>query len=149
MNILSCINIASACDLNTIEETYSNIIRHSPQIFNWGDIVKEETELINDYKKYGFVEGNHIKDISLNEALNIISRYDNEKTNMKLFSFCPQGHGQLSFYIMAESEESATTQVKEYIKNNNLDEYDYYGFGTDYYQVTATEPDVVITNRND
>ena len=50
---------------------------------------------------------------------------------------------------MAESEESATIQVKEYIKNNNLDKYDYYGFGTDYYRVTATEQNGVITNYND
>ena len=71
------------------------------------------------------------------------------KSNLKLYSFCPQGHGQLSFYIIAESEESAITRIKEYIKNNNLDEYDYYGFGTDYYQVTVTEPNAVITNHND
>lgn len=68
---------------------------------------------------------------------------------MKLYSFCPSGHGELSFYIVADNINEATEKVKAYIQNNNIDKYDCYGFGTDYYKVTATEPNCVITNRND
>lgn len=68
---------------------------------------------------------------------------------MKLYSFCPSGHGELSFYIIAKSKEDAIKRIKAYIKDNNLDEYDYYGFGTDYYQITVTEPNCVLTSCND
>lgn len=68
---------------------------------------------------------------------------------MKLYSFCPKGHGELSFYVVAPNCEKATELIKDYIKSNELDEYDYYGFGTDYYSVTETDCENVVVARND
>ena len=79
---------------------------------------------------------------------------------MKLYAFQPNGHGQFSFFVAAESEEAARAAVDTHIQNRQLgigdkDEWDYLsaydvkGWGTDYYRVTAVDPLTVISNAND
>lgn len=68
---------------------------------------------------------------------------------MKLYSFQPNGHGQLSFFVMAESKENAIAFVDKYIMENNLkDRYETDGWGTDYYECTATDAGAVVINDN-
>lgn len=45
---------------------------------------------------------------------------------MKLYAFQPNGHGQLSFFTMAESEEKAVKNVEALIAKR---EYDHEGWG--------------------
>ena len=75
---------------------------------------------------------------------------------MKLFAWQPKGHGQLSFFICAETKEQAASCIGRYIKKGmeNDDESrnnEYYvrGWGTDYYELTEVDPLTVITNAND
>lgn len=75
---------------------------------------------------------------------------------MKLYAFQPKGHGEFSFFVCAENEESARIFVDEYIrKHYRVDDGHYIddryisGWGTDYYQLTELNPGEVITNDND
>ena len=58
---------------------------------------------------------------------------------MKLYAFQPQGHGPLSFYIIAESEEDARAKISEHILNHHTKDgkrtYNAEGF----YKVTVAE----------
>ena len=71
---------------------------------------------------------------------------------MKLYAFKPQGHGEQSFFTIAKSEEEAIKAVKKHIDTHypkgSLNEYDAYGFGTDYYEMTVLEEGQVVENNN-
>ncbi len=71
---------------------------------------------------------------------------------MKLYAFQPQGHGEQSFFTIAKSEEEAIKAVKKHIDTHypkgSLNEYDAYGFGTDYYKMTVIEEGQVVENNN-
>lgn len=82
--------------------------------------------------------------------------------NMKLYAWQPQGHGQKSFFVISESEEIAKKLVEKEISrlialsqddNYSGDEcysnYDFYGWGTDYYELTIASVGEVIINNND
>jgi hypothetical protein len=81
---------------------------------------------------------------------------------MKLFSWQPQGHGEQSFFVVAENEKEASDavykEIQRLLKLSSDDEYlgdegfysdsDFSGWGTDYYKLTIAEPGVVIRNDN-
>jgi hypothetical protein len=71
---------------------------------------------------------------------------------MKLYAFQPQGHGEQSFFTIAKSEEEAIKAVKKHIDTHypegSPNEYDAYGFGTDYYKMTVIEEGQVVENNN-
>lgn len=73
---------------------------------------------------------------------------------MKLYAWQPRGHGQLSFFVCASSEEEARIAVHKAIDVFRAQEswradYETKGWGTDYYDLSVVEPGVVITNCND
>lgn len=74
---------------------------------------------------------------------------------MKLYAWQPKGHGEQSLYVMAESEEAAKQAANKAIEsqiskaNSFLTEYDFTGWGTDYYTLTVAEPGQVLMNDND
>ena len=71
---------------------------------------------------------------------------------MKLYAFKPQGHGEQSFFTIAKSEEEAIKAVNKHIDTHypkgSPNEYDAYGFGTDYYKMTVVEEGQVVENNN-
>lgn len=73
---------------------------------------------------------------------------------MKLFAFQPDGHGEQSMFVMAETEEEAKAIVSEHIEKLVHEKRGYYendfdGWGTDYYLMTVAGPGQVIMNNND
>lgn len=64
---------------------------------------------------------------------------------MKLYAFQPDGHGEQSFFVMAESEHEAKGFVDAYIEANNPD---CDRWGTDYYKMTVLDRGEVIENDN-
>lgn len=76
---------------------------------------------------------------------------------MKLYAWQPSGHGELSFFVIAESEDAARSAVQAHIENGlkkksfldgGISAYEVGGWGTDYYRLTVAEVDVVLTNNN-
>jgi hypothetical protein len=69
---------------------------------------------------------------------------------MKLYAFQPSGHGEPSFFVMAEDEAEAVQAVETYIKNEEAKGrvLDYDQWGTDYYQMTVLDRGEVIENDN-
>lgn len=69
---------------------------------------------------------------------------------MKLFGFYPNGHGQHSFFVAAEDEQSARQAVTRYITDGPFNlEYQSKGWGTDYYDVFEVGAGEVLDNAND
>lgn len=70
---------------------------------------------------------------------------------MKLYAWKPDGHGELSFFVMAESEAQAVACVeKEIDRMRASGKYCYFeGWGTDYYILTVVGPGVVVINENE
>jgi len=82
---------------------------------------------------------------------------------MKLYAWQPQGHGEQSFFVMAESEEQARQAVEAKIaellakgasddyweEDGHYTEYDFNGFGTGYYVLTVLDAGEVALNDND
>jgi hypothetical protein len=68
---------------------------------------------------------------------------------MKLFGWKPKGHGEYSFFVVADSEEKAQLAVNEYIKNHKLRPDECQGWGTDYYELEVAEVGQVLYNCNE
>jgi len=73
---------------------------------------------------------------------------------MKLYSFQPKGHGEYSFFVMAETVKDAFMYVQAYIDQFYRDEdgslsYEAQSWGTDYYEVTSGIEGFVIDHAND
>ena len=73
---------------------------------------------------------------------------------MKLYAYQPKGHGEYSFFVMAETEQDAFRYIQVYIDKFCRDEdgslsYESQSWGTDYYEVTSGIEGFVITNLND
>lgn len=74
---------------------------------------------------------------------------------MKLYAWQPKGHGEQSFFVMAENEESARKAVNKEIElktadsDSFLSEREFEGWGTDYYVLTVAVPGQVLMNDND
>ncbi len=84
---------------------------------------------------------------------------------MKLYAWQPKGHGETSFFVMAENED----QAREYVEAEIAKGWYYYaddateaaygqlprndystdGWGTKYYTLTVADVGQVITNDND
>lgn len=74
---------------------------------------------------------------------------------MKLYAWQPKGHGETSFFVMAENEADARKYVDakiaqgwHYQPNVRMD-YAADGWGTDYYELTVADVGQVVTNDND
>lgn len=68
---------------------------------------------------------------------------------LKLFAFQPDGHGQLSFFVMAADVTQASKAVKQHIdKKYKEDDYYVQGWGTAYYNCTILPVNTVIENDN-
>ncbi len=75
---------------------------------------------------------------------------------MKLYAWQPKGHGETSFFVMAENEGQAREFVDKELANNGYEYFPetrmkYYApsWGTDYYELTVADVGQVITNDND
>src|SRR5690349_3045443 len=72
---------------------------------------------------------------------------------LKLYAFQPSGHGEASFFTIANSLEEAWTIVNKHVEDNYLKKgkigYRAGGWGTDYYTVTTVKEGDVIENDND
>lgn len=71
---------------------------------------------------------------------------------MELYSFKPDGHGQFSFFVMAETETEAIIAIEKERKKH--DDYDSDGFGFDdtaqpHYIKEVVGANVVLVNAND
>ena len=75
--------------------------------------------------------------------------------NTKLYCWKPQGHGQYSFYVCADSYEEALSAVQTYIERYYMETstgglyYEAFGWGTDYYELVVVEQLSVLENEND
>lgn len=71
---------------------------------------------------------------------------------MKLYAFQPNGHGQLSFFVMAQSTDEAFEAVDKHIRTeytrNGVYTFEADGWGTDYYVLTVVDSGIVIENDN-
>jgi len=76
---------------------------------------------------------------------------------MKLYAWQPKGHGELSFFVMADSEDTAKESINEFIKKHKgkydddfwIEEGDIRGLWTDYYELTVCDKNQVLVNYND
>jgi len=75
---------------------------------------------------------------------------------VKLYAFQPEGHGPLSYFVMAESEAQARAAVRRYIVDNMNKPKTAYITGNDlrkwddgYQQCRVFDVGEVITNDND
>lgn len=81
---------------------------------------------------------------------------------LMMYAFQPKGHGERSFFVMAESEASAREIIRAEIARRAaieweddayadefLDPGQFAGWGTDYYRVKVFAPGQVATNAND
>lgn len=80
---------------------------------------------------------------------------------LKLYAWQPKGHGETSFFVMAENEEQALEYVEakiakgwyehpeDAIGKNTRYSYEAGSWGTDYYELTVADVGQVITNDND
>ena len=78
---------------------------------------------------------------------------------MQLYIFHPDGHGEPSFYVMAESEAEARSLIVKRIEGSKAgddwasqyikDSMAYRTFGTAYYTMTIVDVGVVAISQND
>jgi len=75
------------------------------------------------------------------------------ENKIKLYAYQPNGHVELSFFTIAESEIEARKIVDKHIKDNNfkngLGQFNTGGLCTDYYTLTVCNVGEVIENSND
>jgi len=64
---------------------------------------------------------------------------------MKLYAFQPRSYGELSFFVMAESEVEARAAVDNY----GTEPHEKEGWGTNYYELTVADAGQVLVNSND
>ena len=78
---------------------------------------------------------------------------------MQLYIFSPDGHGEPSFYVMAESEAEARSLIAKRIIDSKArddwaskyigDSMAYRTFATAYYTMTVVDVGVVAISQND
>ena len=76
----------------------------------------------------------------------------------KLYAFRPRGHGEESFYVMANSEEEARANIEKKIQKLQFEDesspfyhsdYWFAGWGTEYYYMEIYEVGEVAMHEND
>lgn len=78
---------------------------------------------------------------------------------MRLYAWQPNGHGEYSWFVMAENEKAAREAVEREMDRrrsipagsgdlDRITEYECGGWGTDYYTLTIADPGVVLANDN-
>ena len=67
---------------------------------------------------------------------------------MKLYAWQPRGHGPLSFFVLAESEETARAAVAQKIQDNDDLEFDTKAW-PEGYELSIFAAGEVATNYND
>ena len=72
-------------------------------------------------------------------------------TGMKLYAWRPDGHGQLSFFVMADSEQAARAAVDAAVERILREgrRYDVDGWGSDYYELSVYAAGEVAEHYND
>jgi hypothetical protein len=81
-----------------------------------------------------------------------IAEREERRETMKLYAFQPKGHGEMSAFVMAESEQEARARIREAANAEEARRgwpVDLDGFDTDYYQIHALGPGEVVLNDND
>lgn len=80
---------------------------------------------------------------------------DQVMSEIKLYAWQPDGHGEYSFFVAASSEKEAEEAVEKYISDHknkydghHLGDYEIGGCGTDYYKLTVFSVGEVVTNDN-
>ena len=74
---------------------------------------------------------------------------------MKLFAWQPNGHGEMSMFVMAKDKEAAEKAIQSKIDSckADIDGMDFYldfsGWKTTYYTLTELEEGEVVLNDND
>ena len=78
---------------------------------------------------------------------------------MLLYAWQPQGHGQVSFFVMARSEAEARAAVEQCMAEAlaqgddgpywYLDEHHFADWGTEYYTLRVCGPGDVVINSNE
>lgn len=98
----------------------------------------------------------------MNRGIELAAELVKNCVMIKLYIFEPRGHGSLSFFVMAETEEEAFRLIdseierrlklkprdNDYIRNH-LNDYACSGWGTEYYDLSVIEPGMVFTHTND
>ncbi len=74
-------------------------------------------------------------------------------TEMKLYAFQPKGHGQLSFFVMSDSEshamESVDKQIETLFNDKDITGYEVLGWDTEEYDMFILGADQVAWNYNE
>ena len=75
---------------------------------------------------------------------------------VSLYAWQPRGHGELSFFVAASTEDEARKAIGKYIEDHldkdddhYVSEYNTQGWGTDYYDMEILHIGEVVTNCND
>jgi len=77
MKAKSMLEMAYICGLNTVEEAYLNITRHSMSLFKYTEIRAEEVELLEDMILLGIV---YVKEgVPFNKKGALVSEYLSEE----------------------------------------------------------------------
>ena len=77
---------------------------------------------------------------------------------MKLYAWQPNGHGEFSWFVAAETEADAKAAVEKEMARrkalplgdiDRITDYECGGWGTDYYTLTVADAGTVLLNAND
>lgn len=77
---------------------------------------------------------------------------------LKLYAWQPNGHGEFSWFVLAESEAEAKESVEKEIARcmalpiddpNRITEYETKGLWTDYFTLTIAERGQPVINANE
>jgi hypothetical protein len=105
-------------------------------------LMHEENAVLNENQIV--ITDKSVKDIAIWTKGEPLLKY-NDQTELKLYAWQPDGHGELSAFVMAASEEEATTAIFNQI---GKEEGEMDGFGTVYYKLTVLKRGQVVFNDN-
>ena len=71
MELITCLDLAESCDLDTVGESIYNVRIHAINIFDYDSISKELNELDEEYARY-YLKGLMDKDTSIKDAKEIL-----------------------------------------------------------------------------
>jgi hypothetical protein len=83
---------------------------------------------------------------------------DDVGEELKLYAWQPKGHGELSWFVVAETEAEAKDAVDREIARrlslpwdepDHIGDYDVEGWGSDYYTLTVAKRGQPVSNDNE
>jgi hypothetical protein len=83
MNLRECLEDGWICGLETVGESINNILLHSINLFDYPDIAKEDSELLDDFVNSKLTDNDFIKDVLL-ERYNIKTEDIDERLRLDL-----------------------------------------------------------------